>query len=313
MSGKYFILKCIDILLLIIIFTSTTHSRNWVVYPDETGDAPTIQAAVNFSSAGDTISVMAGVYVQQIINCTKESITIIGIEGAENTILQNNDYPPWILNIGEYFHAHNNFKVQGLTFKGCEHAIWVKWFGFVTIEACIFRGNGTFNILFENSHHVEIKHNLIYGNGNGIMIYDSSNYTIINNTIAYNSGCGIDIGGNGEGSIINNLITNNSYGVYNYDHTIALLCNNAYDNNIDYFLYDMPDPTGMNGNISIHPEYCSINPSITGNFYLQSDSPCLPNNHPDGFECGVIGLYSAGCGPTAVEETSWGKIKSIFK
>jgi hypothetical protein len=64
------------------------------------------------------------------------------------------------------------------------------------------------------------------------------------------------------------------------------------------------------GNFSEDPEFCGI--AGSGNFELQSDSPCAPGNHPKGADCDVIGARPVGCGTTPVESTTWGNIKSLF-
>jgi len=62
------------------------------------------------------------------------------------------------------------------------------------------------------------------------------------------------------------------------------------------------------GNIlKVDPQFCGSRPS--GNLYLQSDSPCLPFNHPVPLPCGRIGAYPAGCGTVGTERTPWGRIK----
>jgi hypothetical protein len=41
----------------------------------------------------------------------------------------------------------------------------------------------------------------------------------------------------------------------------------------------------------------------------------LPGNHPDGYECGLIGAWGEGCscGPSETEPTTWGAIKAMYK
>jgi predicted outer membrane repeat protein len=62
------------------------------------------------------------------------------------------------------------------------------------------------------------------------------------------------------------------------------------------------------GNISADPQFCG---SIgTGNFKLQSDSPCAPANNG----CGdYMGATHVGCGSVAVRETSWGGVKALYR
>jgi hypothetical protein len=67
----------------------------------------------------------------------------------------------------------------------------------------------------------------------------------------------------------------------------------------------------MNGNISMDPEYCGVDDS--GNYFLQSDSPCAPGNHPDGRDCGLIGAKPVNCEKVGVERSTWGSIKNRFK
>ncbi|MDD4857397.1 MAG: hypothetical protein PHD74_04735, partial [Candidatus Krumholzibacteria bacterium] len=73
------------------------------------------------------------------------------------------------------------------------------------------------------------------------------------------------------------------------------------------------DLTGTNGNISVDPQFCAGDPSGSGDFFLQSDSPCAPGNNPDEASCGLIGAYPVGCREDSVERASWGAIKSLFR
>ena len=46
----------------------------------------------------------------------------------------------------------------------------------------------------------------------------------------------------------------------------------------------------VSGNFSLDPQFCD---PVTGNYSLQSGSPCLPGNHPNGDECGLIGAFGS--------------------
>jgi predicted outer membrane repeat protein len=65
------------------------------------------------------------------------------------------------------------------------------------------------------------------------------------------------------------------------------------------------------GNFIGDPEYCGIPGS--GNYYLQSDSPCTPGNHPNGASCDTIGGMPIACGTTSAKEKTWGAIKDLYK
>ncbi|UCF05017.1 MAG: right-handed parallel beta-helix repeat-containing protein [bacterium] len=64
-------------------------------------------------------------------------------------------------------------------------------------------------------------------------------------------------------------------------------------------------------NIFLEPQFCGSVGSA--NYYLQSDSPCHPINHPGGLFCGLIGAYPVMCGSVPVGEDSWSGIKRSFK
>jgi hypothetical protein len=69
--------------------------------------------------------------------------------------------------------------------------------------------------------------------------------------------------------------------------------------------------TDSNGNFSLDPEFCGIGGS--DNYYLQSDSPCAPGNHPQGVDCGRIGAFDAKCGTVRVRPVTWGQIKALYR
>jgi hypothetical protein len=49
----------------------------------------------------------------------------------------------------------------------------------------------------------------------------------------------------------------------------------------------------LGGNFSDDPQFCD---AANGDYTLDGQSPCLPGNHPDGVDCGLIGARDAGCG-----------------
>lgn len=49
----------------------------------------------------------------------------------------------------------------------------------------------------------------------------------------------------------------------------------------------------LGGNFSSDPLFCD---SANGDYTLDWSSPCLPGNHPDSVDCGLIGARDAGCG-----------------
>ena len=68
--------------------------------------------------------------------------------------------------------------------------------------------------------------------------------------------------------------------------------------------------TSLGGNFSADPLFCD---AANNDYTLDACSPCLPGNHPDGVDCGLIGALGQGCGATAIEKTSCGRIKALYR
>jgi hypothetical protein len=65
-----------------------------------------------------------------------------------------------------------------------------------------------------------------------------------------------------------------------------------------------------NGNFFLDPEFCGV--SGSGNYFLKSTSPCLPENNPFGVPA-LVGPLPQGCGTVAVEERTWGGVKALYR
>jgi hypothetical protein len=132
--------------------------------------------------------------------------------------------------------------------------------------------------------------------------------SIENNTIITN-GTAMFLQQGSNPSIINNIIANATSGIACiYSSSPYIECNNLF-NVLHPYGGECTDQTGTNGNISIDPEFCGITGS--GNYYLRSGSPCAPGNHPDGYDCGLIGAFEVKC-DVPTKKTSWGALKSLF-
>jgi hypothetical protein len=91
-------------------------------------------------------------------------------------------------------------------------------------------------------------------------------------------------------------------------------CTNIYGNEGGDWVGVIADQLGQNGNFSACPGFCywEMEPY---DLHLCSASPCLPGNHPDGANCGLIGALGEGCacGPSATVPSTWGAIKAIYR
>jgi hypothetical protein len=65
--------------------------------------------------------------------------------------------------------------------------------------------------------------------------------------------------------------------------------------------------TDGGGNLFVDPEFCGV--SGSGDFRLQSDSPCALGNNGCGVQLGVLGV---ACSTTDTEATTWGQLKARY-
>ncbi len=89
-----------------------------------------------------------------------------------------------------------------------------------------------------------------------------------------------------------------------------LTCCDIFDNEGGDWVGPIADQYGVNGNMALDPVFCS-DEHPEWPYTLHSNSPCAPNS-PDNPICGLIGAWPIGCGPTIVEETTWGSIKAMY-
>ena len=76
------------VIALLCCFSTLTNARIWQIRPDGTGDAPTIQAAINASVSGDTVLVAPGTYNENLsITGSKNGIAVISEAGAHATFI----------------------------------------------------------------------------------------------------------------------------------------------------------------------------------------------------------------------------------
>ena len=124
-------------------------------------------------------------------------------------------------------------------------------------------------------------------NGGGIFCINESSPEISRTIIAFSP--------SGEGI----------YGMEDCFPTLA--CCDVYGNAGAGYGGTVQNQTGMVGNIAEDPLFCGMS---SGDLEIDAASPCAPS----GGECGMLmGAHDMGCGISAVEETSWGAIKAMYR
>jgi predicted outer membrane repeat protein len=150
--------------------------------------------------------------------------------------------------------------------------------------------------------------------GGGMDISIESSPALINCTFwgNYASYCGgISIGELCDVSLENTIIAFCSEGqaIGCNGGDVVLTCCDIYGNAGGDWIEYIEDQYGVAGNICEDPLFCD--PEID-DFTLHCTSPCAPFSPPN-VECDLIGAWPVGCGGTPVSETSWGRIKAVFR
>jgi hypothetical protein len=322
------------------IYSSPADGDTWLVRKDGTGDTDNIYEAVQtLSQSGDTILVGPGIWTSYCIELRGKALHLISEMGAQNTIIEYYELLPDLFPHSVFYvnDAGGDCSIIGFTIRGAYGGYSEGGGGIYCNNSKIFIKN---NIIVNNycafgggikcygDPAPVIENNLICNNdanqGGGVDLHRCSPI-IRNNTIVYNYagvvGGGISIGLESYPEISNNIIAHNlAYDVggifcssscgLSYPAEVLFTCNDVWSNNPSNYCDSLPDQNGMNGNISKDPLFCGI--AGSGNYYLQSSSPCAEANVPA--LCGglLMGCYPVSC-EVGVKETSWGKIKSLFE
>jgi hypothetical protein len=305
---KHSVLATISLLALVAPCVGSCDT--WYVTVGGSGDAPTIQAAIDSAAPGATVLVAPGTYNRanqgvpgfvRLIAVYKE-IHLVGESGPEATILDADGGGGCIGVQGESgiigptiqgFTITNGSADEGEMGGGIRC-----WESGPTIRNCIITGNWAFmdggGIICGYSQ-ARIEHNLIthntsaVGRGGGVFSGVSQD-TITNNTFIANTadrGSGIGCLSSPLTLIANNIIASSPRGVALWcdGDSPSITCNDLWDN-IDG---DGNCALGTN-NFSADPLFCDEG---TGDFHLYEDSPCASGNSPS--SCGLIGALPVGC------------------
>lgn len=191
-----------------------------------------------------------------------------------------------------------------------------------SIEYSLFQGNwadsegGGFSI--QHHSNVTLDHVDFIGNGSfsgcgGLNVYFycqvvATQCTLYGNRTLYDHGGGVYVAS--SPLTMDRCIVAASEGAGFYGTgpvTLELICCDVYGNSAGNYTGTAIDQTGIKGTFCEDPQFCG-NPG-SGNFLLQSDSPCAPGQH----DCdSYIGSQSVGCGTTPVEKASISSIKARY-
>jgi hypothetical protein len=321
-SSEGTIMKRIMIVVLLVVLSNAAMAATIRVPSEYAG----IQAAIDASSNGDTILVGSGTYSMVGGYLVNKPLHIISEFGPDSTIIANS--PPHCVGCpqvgsnGFWVGSFNGlFTIKGFTMmnhvEGMEIVHSGGWGVHVfkasgTISNNVFKDNESAGVELPLGSSVIVENNFFTGNQMGISINGGSG-DIRFNTIVGSTGYGqIDIVLTGTHATINNNIIVNAPGRGIYSDGLGsyqISCNDVWNNAGGNYNGTLSDQTGTNGNISVDPLFCGV--AGSGNFYLQSSSPCAEQNVPSACSGQGMGCYPATC-TVATAKQSWGSIKSLF-
>ncbi len=266
---------------------------------------------------------------------------------CEGTVVKSLTFGPCGAPLG---FQHGSGVVSDCEFRGCTEKTMYSWGCRLTIEDCVFVGNSAEDLggAFEGSAEAILRCVFIENSapmagavylpggipsGSTIWIEDCiflrnsaekgaalvtfGHVSVRGNTFYGNvvTGLGGDGGafcvdtGDWYGSIWNNIFagTIGGVGVECYSAASFHCCD--FWNNEKGVASGVAGIYESWGDIFLDPMFCDPE---QGDFGLQEGSPCLPGEH-GGVSCELMGARDMGCGFSATEETSWGKIRGMFR
>ncbi|MBN1825516.1 MAG: right-handed parallel beta-helix repeat-containing protein [Candidatus Eisenbacteria bacterium] len=180
------------ILLPLVLLFDPASARDWIVLPDGSGDAPTIQAAVDSTAAGDTVSLSAGVFTgagNRDVFIMGPSVTIRSSGGDPSACVIDCGGEGRAFRIESY---NGTFRIEGLTVRNgvAAHGGAIRLGAWpypeknganehpsLLIRDCLFSGNTTYGmggaIYVGDESVLDVEDSEFHDNGS----YDSGPYS----------------------------------------------------------------------------------------------------------------------------------------
>jgi|GEM_PF-1413835 len=262
--------------------------ETWYVQADGLGEAPTIQAAIDSTTYGDTIVVADGTYTgvgNREIDLRGRRILLTSANGPQMTIINpqgSSSTPRRAFTIAQGEGAETI--IAGLTIRGGYGGSFngsASGGGMLcnesspTVRNCVFADNGAVAgaAVYSFRASPQFVNCTFYDNsaslGSAVFSYDQSSVTLENCIIAFNPQ-GVPVSCY-EGS------------------SASATCTDIYGNTAGNWVACLADQGSTNGNFSLNPLFCD---TAAGDFSIGNNSPCAPVNN----ECAVlIGAQDIGC------------------
>ncbi len=337
--------SCLLLVAVLLLIPCGIWARTWYIDPGGSGDAMRIGDGLTLASSGDTLLLADATYSGPgnlglwIIG---KSVAIVSESGDPNACMVDCGGSNPFVTFGAQDQTGGG-SLAGIKVKRSTAAVTVQVYGYATLNDCTFEDNGgcvrVHGLPGEDFGSVGINRcEFISNSGFAIisgykctcsiadcLFYDGG-ALIYGDFLSWNTVRRCTIVGNtpddGEliqadygGFLIQRTIIALNDGivqVYDYNDPPTIVCCDVWGNTGGDYVGHLSGRNGVGGNISADPRFCNI---PGGDFHVEDCSPCLPGNHPDGYDCGGgIGLYDSGCDcGTATTSTTWGAVKGLYK
>jgi len=217
-----------SILLFLLFLGLVTHS-NATEFNVGTGQYKTIQQAVNAAQPGDTITVSAGTYTENVI--VTKSVTIKAASPGSTVVTAADPNK-------DVFHLQaKNVRVEGLTITGGASGVHIQNTSKCIVTNVVAHDNVR-GVYLSQSTDNEVTHSNLADNGYGVYGDTASRNTISSNVATGERGSSAALGDGifleyGDSNIItrNNLSANHAFGISIHSSPRNVISNNTISDN----------------------------------------------------------------------------------
>jgi hypothetical protein len=293
MKGLFFSVLCCALAVC-----NSLGAADWHVFPDGSGDAPTLAAAADSATSGDVIYAHAGTYTEEGILFDGKDVTIVTPDGLVyvNAPVERSGVGFTIRS------ATNAFMLTSLYISGFDIGIALEDAS-PSIQYMMIQDCGTC-MSVSGASAPFFGYGIVDSSQTAVTVIGGTGVVLQNLTIV---GCttGISVY-DGTVTIEKNIIYGCVAGVVCDGGAVTLTCNDLYANTSNYEACTA-GPTDF----FLDPIFCFYTPPSTIPYMLHVDSPCATGNSPCG---GFLGFNGTPvCSGESVSETTWGNIKALFE
>ena len=305
MSGQNRILRCYQFLLFVglllvvlAVVSDNSEGKTITVDDDGEGDYVTIQDAVDVADEGDTISVWAGTYQENVV--VEKTLSIVG-DGSEVTIIDGGGTGDVVRVLAD------GCSISGFEVTGCG-TVWPNYGAGIMVEANdteIFGLSCNDNmkgIRVNEVNHTTIRDSSFRNNSEAVSFRDNCHHNTLSNLICLDGG-GIYFLTSSYNNITSCQVSDASTGFYlsNTEHTLIENCtlmrnSNGITGSFSDFLVirnntcsDAETGIGLSGtNLIIMNNSCDNNQEAGIRLGGQAETIVVSNNSVSGNKEGII-------------------------